>query len=159
MATILYLEGFNGVPLDRLQKLGFACHPFSLAQISDTAHGTENLVYLIPAEALNTPEWARLRVRLAQSSRFFLVWVRRPGTAEVVECLRDGAHDVLALEDSDERWTKVIEKTVTDQKLWLELYGGRPLGSGDVLIGNSPATQRLRQTIDRLGATDVCVLM
>jgi len=159
MATILHLEGFEGVPLERLQKLGFACHPFSLSQVTDTAHGTENLVYLVPAAVLNTPEWARLRVRLAQSSRFFLVWVRRPDTAEVVECLRDGAHDVLALEDSDERWKQVIEKTVTDQKLWLELYGGRPLGTGDVLIGNSPATQRLRQTIDRLGATDVCVLI
>lgn len=159
MATILHLEGFDSVPLDRLQQLGFACHPFSLAQISDVAHGTENLVYLIPAAALHTPEWPKLRVRLAQSSRFFLACVRRPDTAEVVECLRDGAHDVLSLEDADERWRTVVEKTVTDQKLWLELYGGRPLSSGDVLIGRSSATQRLRQTIDRLGATDVCVLI
>jgi DNA-binding NtrC family response regulator len=145
--------------LDRLQKLGFACHSFILAQITDTAHGTENLVYLLPATAFNTPEWPRLRVRLAQSSRFFLAWVKRPTTAEVVECLRDGAHDVLALDDSDERWRQVIEKTVSDQKLWLELYGGRALNSGDVLIGKSPAIQRLRQAIDRLGATDVCVLI
>ncbi len=159
MATILHLEGFDSVPLDRLQQLGFACHPFSLTQISDIAHGTENLVYLIPAAALHTPEWPKLRVRLAQSSRFFLACVRRPDTAEVVECLRDGAHDVLSLEDADERWRTVVEKTVTDQKLWLELYGGRPLSSGDVLIGRSSATQRLRQTIDRLGATDVCVLI
>ena len=159
MATILYLEGFESVPLDRLQALGFASHPFSLAQISDIAHGTENLVYLLPAAALRSPEWAKLRVRLAQSSRFFLVWARRPGTAEVVECLRDGAHDVLALEDADERWQAVIEKTVSDQTLWLELYGGRPLGTGEALLGRSAATQRLRQTIDRLGATDVCVLL
>jgi DNA-binding NtrC family response regulator len=159
VATILYLDGFDGVPLDRLQKLGFACHSFILAQITDTAHGTENLVYLLPATAFNTPEWPRLRVRLAQSSRFFLAWVKRPTTAEVVECLRDGAHDVLALDDSDERWRQVIEKTVSDQKLWLELYGGRALNSGDVLIGKSPAIQRLRQAIDRLGATDVCVLI
>jgi transcriptional regulator with PAS, ATPase and Fis domain len=158
MATILYLEG-DDAPLARLQKLGFASHAFSLAQITDTAHGTENLVYLIPAEAFGRPEWARLRVRLAQSSRFFLAWVKQPGTAEVVACLRDGAHDVLALGDPDERWTQVIEKTVSDQKLWLELYGGRALNSGDVLIGKSPATQRLRQAIDRLGATDVCVLI
>jgi DNA-binding NtrC family response regulator len=159
MATILYLDGFESVPLERLQKLGLACHPFSLAQISDIAHGTENLVYLIPSAALRAPEWAKLRVRLAQSSRFFLVWVRRTDTAEVVECLRDGAHDVLSLEDSIERWQSVIKKTVTDQKLWLELYGGRPLSPGDVLIGRSSATQRLRQTIDRLGATDVCVMI
>ena len=45
MATILYLEGFDSVPLDRLQKLGFACHSFLLSQISDIAHGTESLVY------------------------------------------------------------------------------------------------------------------
>jgi DNA-binding NtrC family response regulator len=159
MATIQHLEGFNGVPLERLQKLGFACHSFSLSQIADTAHGTENLVYLIPSEAIKTPEWARLRVRLAQSSRFFLACVGRPDTAEVVECLRDGAHDVLALEDNDDRWRRAIEKTVADQKLWLELYGGRPMGTKDVLIGKSPATERLRQAIDRLGATDVCVLL
>ena len=159
MATILYLDGFESVPLDRLKKLGFACHPFSLSQISDIAHGTENLVYLIPLAAFQTPEWAKLRVRLAQSSRFFLACVRRPGTAEVVECLRDGAHDVLSLDDSDARWQSAIEKTVTDQTLWLELYGGRPLSTGDVLIGRSAATQRLRQTIDRLGAADVCVLI
>ena len=159
MATILHLEGFASVPLERLQKLGYACHPFTLSQISDIAHGTENLVYLIPEAAFHTSEWAKLRVRLAQSSRFFLACVRRPGTAEVVECLRDGAHDVLSLDDSDARWQAVIEKTVTDQKLWLELYGGRPLSTGDVLIGRSTATQRLRQTIDRLGATDVCVLL
>jgi len=159
MATILHLEGFEGVPLERLAKLGFACHTFSLAQISDIAHGTENLVYVIPAAALQTPEWPKLRVRLAQSSRFFLACVRRSSTAEIVECLRDGAHDVLSLEDANERWQSVIEKTVTDQKLWLELYGGRPLSTGDVLIGRSLATQRLRQTIDRLGATDVCVLI
>lgn len=159
MATILHLEGFEGVPLERLAKLGFACHTFSLAQISDIAHGTENLVYLIPAAAFQTPEWPKLRVRLAQSSRFFLACVRRSSTTEIVECLRDGAHDVLSLEDSNERWQSVIEKTVTDQKLWLELYGGRPLSTGDVLIGRSLATQRLRQTIDRLGAADVCVLI
>ncbi len=159
MATILYLEGFDGVPLERLEKLGFACHSFSIPQIADIAHGTENVVYLIPAAALNMPDWARLRVRLAQSSRYFLVWVRRPNTGQVVECMRDGAHDVLSLDDANERWKAVIEKTVTDQKLWLALYGGRPLSTGDVLIGQSPATQRLRQTIDRLGATDVCVLL
>jgi transcriptional regulator with PAS, ATPase and Fis domain len=159
MATILHLDGFDGAPLERLQKLGFACHSFNLTQITDTAHGTENLVYLIPAEAFGTPEWARLRVRLAQSSRFFLAWVRHPGTAAVVECLRDGAHDVLSLDDTDERWTQVIDRTVADQKLWLELYGGRALNTGDVLIGKSPSIQRMRQAIDRLGATDVCVLI
>jgi len=159
MATIQYLDGFNGFPLDRLLRMGYACHAFSLSQIADTAHGTENLVYLIPSAAFKTPEGARLRVRLAQSSRFFLGCVGRSDTAEVVECLRDGAHDVLALEDSDERWRQAVEKTVADQKLWLELYGGRPMGTKDVLIGKSPATQRLRQAIDRLGATDVCVLL
>ena len=46
-----------------------------------------------------------------------------------------------------------------NQKVWLQLYGGRPLNAEDVLIGRSDAIQRLQQTIDRLGPTDVCVLI
>lgn len=46
-----------------------------------------------------------------------------------------------------------------NQKLWLQLYGGRPLSANDVLLGRSESMHRLRQTIDRLGPTDVCVLI
>lgn len=46
-----------------------------------------------------------------------------------------------------------------NQKLWIQLYGGRPLATEDLLIGRSESIQRLRQTIDRLGPTDVCVLI
>jgi len=73
--------------------------------------------------------------------------------------MRDGAHDVLSLEDSDQRWRQAMTAVVENQKVWLQLYGGRPLSSGDVLIGKSDAIQRLQQTIIRLGPTDVCVLI
>lgn len=46
-----------------------------------------------------------------------------------------------------------------NQDVWIQLYGGRPLNANDVLIGRSDAIQRLQQTIDRLGPTDVCVLI
>jgi transcriptional regulator with PAS, ATPase and Fis domain len=45
------------------------------------------------------------------------------------------------------------------QALWVKIYGGRPLSADDVLLGRSPSIQRLQQTIDRLGPTDVCVLI
>ncbi|MEI6568847.1 MAG: sigma-54 dependent transcriptional regulator, partial [Verrucomicrobiota bacterium] len=73
--------------------------------------------------------------------------------------LRDGASDVLSTEDDDERWKGAIMKAAEGQRVWVQLYGGKPLSAEDILIGRSESILRLRQTIDRLGPTDVCVLI
>lgn len=159
MAAILHPDTFECAPAARLQSLGLVWRTFAADQVVDLTPGSVEVVYLMPFAALRGPEWPKLRVRLAQSSRLFLAYVAEPVTVEIVECLRDGAHDVLSLSDSEERWQTAIRQAVENQKLWLNLYGGNPLSSDDVLIGRSPAIERLRQTIQKLGPTDVCVLI
>src|SRR5207244_11925521 len=72
---------------------------------------------------------------------------------------RDGAYDVLLQPDNDERWREALTKVVDAQTLWLQLYGGAPLGSKDLLIGQSTAMKSLRQAIERLGPTVASVLI
>jgi DNA-binding NtrC family response regulator len=159
MATVLHPEGFACPAEDRLKRLGAVCRAFPSPQIADLSSDSAELVYLLPHEIMAAGAWANLRVRLAQANRLFIGCVPTASTAGVVQFLRDGAYDVLALDDSDERWNAVISKAVENQKLWLQLYGGKPLSAGDVLTGRSQAVRELRQKIDRLGPTDVCVLI
>ena len=50
-------------------------------------------------------------------------------------------------------------KAIENQEFWLQFCGRHPFPSGDVLIGHSPAIQRLRRTIQKLGPADVRVLL
>jgi transcriptional regulator with PAS, ATPase and Fis domain len=159
MTIVLHYKEFPAAPTDRLQRLGLVCRSFCASEVQDLAHGLEELVYLIPFAVMRTPVWPKLRVRFAQANRFYLAYVEQPVTAEIVECLRDGASDVLSLLDDDQRWASAIVHTVRSQQHWLQLYGGCPLNAEDTLIGKSPAMVRMRQTIEKLGATDVCVLI
>ena len=159
MITILHPEGFDCPAAARLKALGFVWHSFVPDEVSDLDHGTEELLYLVPFTAMKSPNWPILRVRLARSNRYFLAYVRECVTSDVVECLRDGAHDVLALLDGEDRWRGAILKAVEDQGAWLQLYGGRPLGGQEVLIGRSAVMERLRRMIGRFGGNNTCVLL
>jgi len=147
------------VPAGRFKRLGLAFRTFNNDNITELTQDTQELVYLLPIQAMDTEQWSRLRVQFAQANRPYIVWLDKPATNSVVRAMRDGAHDVLSLEDPDERWNQAMLAVADNQKVWLQLYGGRPLSSDDALIGRSDAIQRLRQTIDRLGPTDVCVLI
>ena len=159
MATVLHPEEFNCAAEARLKQLGAVCRAFPISKVSDLSHDSTELVYLLPGEIMAADSWPALRVRLAQANRLFLGYVATASTSSVVRFLRDGAYDVLALDDTDERWQTVIASAVENQKLWLQLYGGKPLSEGDVLTGRSEAVRELRQKINRVGATDVCVLI
>ena len=159
MTTILYPAEFPTEFTARLKRLGFPAHPFSQGVVTELTPQSAEVVYFLPAQAMNASTWPRLRVKLAEANRLYLAGIETVSTAEVARCLRDGAHDVLATEDSDPRWRDALMNAASNQKLWLQLYGGRPLRAEDVLIGRSESIQRLRQTIDRLGPTDVCVLI
>ncbi len=159
MATVLHPEEFACAAADRLKRLGAVCRAFPPSQVSDLSHDSTELVYLLPGEILASGSWPGLRVRLAQANRLFVGYLLTASTSAVVRFLRDGAYDVLALDDSDARWQAVIASAVENQKLWLQLYGGKPLSAGDVLTGRSEAVRELRQRINRVGATDVCVLI
>jgi DNA-binding NtrC family response regulator len=147
------------VPASRFKQLGLTYRTFKEDDVTELTHATCDLVYLVPFQAMETEEWSRLQVQFARANRPYLVWLGPPTTNSVARAMRDGAHDVLSLEDSDDRWGQAMLTVAENQKVWLQLYGGRPLSAGDVLLGRSDAIKRLQQTIDRLGPTDVCVLI
>ncbi len=159
MINILHPAEFESLPAARLQRLGLTCHTFTDAQITELAHATLDLVYLLPLPAMADATWPKLRVHFARANRPYIIWLEKPTTNDVARAMRDGACDVLSVEDSDDRWRQAMMTVAENQKLWLQLYGGRPLSAEDVLLGRSAAIQSLQQTIDRLGPTDVCVLI
>ena len=158
MITVLHPPECPGELAARLSRLGFPFHAFGNG-ITELTPETVEVVYFLPLQVLDSPTWPRMRVKLAEANRLYLVLIGKATTAEVARCLRDGAHDVLSTEDPDQRWREALMNAAANQKVWLQLYGGRPLLANDILIGRSEAVQRLRQTIDRLGPTDVCVLI
>lgn len=81
-------------------------------------------VCVVPAEAMESPDWPRLRVALPRANRFYLVELPEAGTAGVVGAMRDGAFDVVAAQDPDERWELAVKHTADSQALWLRLYAG-----------------------------------
>ena len=159
MINILHPAEFDGLPAGRLKHLGLTCHTFTDAQITELTHATLEQVYLLPLQAMDAKTWPKLRVQFARANRPYVIWLEKPTTHDVARAMRDGACDVLSVEDSDDRWTQAMIAVVENQKVWLQLYGGRPLRAEDVLLGRSEAIQHLQQTIDRLGPTDVCVLI
>lgn len=159
MINVVYPSGSKFVPTDLLRRLGVVFRAFEEDEVAELTVATAELIYLVPLEAMDSPDWARLRVRLARANRAYVVWVSKASTRDVARSMRDGAHDVLSLEDTDERWGDAIRGVAEHQALWIKIYGGRPLSADDVLLGKSSSIQRLQQTIDRLGPTDVCVLI
>jgi transcriptional regulator with PAS, ATPase and Fis domain len=159
MTTILYPNEFPADFAPLLKRLGFPSHSYTGGNVTELTSESAEVVYIIPYQALKADSWPRLRVKLAQANRLYIAVIEKVSTAEVARFLRDGAHDVLAMEDNDARWREALMTAGVNQKLWIQLYGGRPLATEDLLIGRSESIQRLRQTIDRLGPTDVCVLI
>jgi DNA-binding NtrC family response regulator len=159
MTTILHPSEFDYVPAGLIKRLGLPHRTFSDFDVTELTHATKQMVYLVPLQAMDAKSWSRLRVQFARANRPYIVWLERPTTHDVARSMRDGAHDVLSMEDTDGRWRQAMLAVAEDQKVWIQLYGGRPLSGDDVLLGRSDAIQRLKQTIDRLGPTDVCVLI
>jgi len=143
----------------RLTKSGIRCQRFSKDTVRDLNHDSAEIVYLLPFRTLIDADWPQLRVRLAQANRCYIVVSENLSSAEIMNAARDGAFDVLLSSDSDERWLEALRKVVESQKLWLQLYGGAPLGSKDLLVGQSTAMKSLRQAIERLGPTVASVLI
>ncbi|MEI6389959.1 MAG: sigma-54 dependent transcriptional regulator [Verrucomicrobiota bacterium] len=159
MITILHPSEFESASAGQIASLGLAHHTFNNSNITELTHATCELVYMLPIQAMDAESWSRLRVEFARGNRPYIVWLNKPTTKDVARAMRDGAHDVLSIEDSDDRWRQAMLAVAENQKVWLQLYGGRPLSADDVLLGCSDAIQRLQLTIDRLGPTDVCVLI
>src|SRR3989449_971369 len=159
MVIYLLSNGQTSFVEPRLTKLGIRVQHFTKDSIRDLNHDTVELIYLLPFKTLLESDWPPLRVRLAQANRCYIVVSETLPSAEIMTAARDGAYDVLLASDGDERWLEALRKVVDSQKLWLQLYGGAPLGPKDLLIGQSTAMKSLRQAIERLGPTVASVLI
>jgi len=143
----------------RLEALHLPVFTLDPARIQELTAESADMVYLIPRSELGARSWNSLRVHLARASRQFIVLGEKLSTAEIVAALRDGAADVLDESDTDARWRSAFEHAVAAQKLWVQLYGGESLHAEDALAGISAALRAMRQTVEKIGPTDVNVLI
>jgi DNA-binding NtrC family response regulator len=143
----------------RTESLGVPVFALNPQQVQELTSDSVDLVYLIPFEELSRRDWLLLRVKLAQANRQFIVAGVALASAQLMEAVRDGAADVLDERDDDERWRKALNRAAESQKVWLQLYGGATASAGEVLSGQSAAMRALRQAVEKLGATDVNVLI
>ncbi len=118
-----------------------------------------DVIYLMPTDAMTRPDWSQLRVRLARANRQFVMTGINLTTAQIMAAVRDGASDVVDQSDGDERWREVLNRAAESQKLWMQLYGGESFSTEQALSGASGAIRALRQAVEKLGPTDVNVLV
>ena len=144
---------------NRVATLRLTAFSVNSAQIQELGKNTADVVYLVPYPALRASNWNALRVKLAHANRQYIVAGQNLSSAEIMLAARDGSADVLDECDSDERWAAAITRAMEHQTVWLELYGGGPVSTDQILIGESPATKALRLTIGKIGPTDVNVLV
>jgi len=143
----------------RVEEAGIERRMVTESGIDDLSQRNADEVLIVPFPVLKAPDWATLRVRLAQANRMFIVGGRAMKTEGIMLAAKDGAFDVIDTRESRQRWRRGIQRAAESQALWLDLYGpARPTGA-EGLIGESAPMRALRQTIDRLGATDVNVLI
>ncbi len=160
MAEIIILGKTDLAPVSsRLKAAGPSLRVTQGSSIEALDVRSRGRVYLVPFETVNTPDWPRLRTELSRANRYYVVYGGTLSTRLVVEACRDGAFDVLSYEDPPPRWVESLAAAAKAQSTWVDLYGGTPIDTNAVLIGNSDATDGLRRTIERLGPTPASVLI
>lgn len=144
---------------ERLQRAGFVVTAPDIDTVPSLDLRTSEDVWVISNAVFEGAEWARLRVELNRAPRFFLVALADPDTQRVVSAMRDGALNVLGENDPVRRWEDALVEASDSQQLWLRLYAGR-FSAGDArLVGCSVAMSDLRRDLERLGPTNVTVLV
>lgn len=153
---VLLLEGQK--PPVSLSALGVSSQLFNVENLRELNSTTAHWVCLIPASLLGLPEWNRLRVRLTQLNRYFIVHGEPHPSSMIVQALRDGAFDFVYHSDPVERWSQALDKAAESQRIWLQLYES-PGSAETLLVGKSAAIQTLIQSIKRIGPTQANVLI
>ena len=150
----------NSEPVQhRLAVLGLPRFTLDSAHLQELTTESTDVVYVLPTDALLTPDWSQLRVRLARANRQFIMAGSRLTTAEIMAAVRDGASDVVDETDDNHRWHSALQRAAESQKLWMQLYGGNSFSTEQALSGASGAIRALRQAVEKLGPTDVNVLV
>ena len=157
MTTIWHPPGLEPKAVVRLRKHGFGVGPWPIERLPNLDFATAEGIFVVPEAAIRSPEWPALRVQLSRSGRLFLVELEATETLSVVEAMRDGAFDVL--EAGEPRWEKAVASAVDNQKLWLQLYSGQVPATDGRMVGRSSPFQQLQRDLERLGPTDVTVLL
>jgi DNA-binding NtrC family response regulator len=159
MVKVLIPVGSDSPCWHRLVRIGRERKPIEDGRIPQLDAESADWVCLVPSEIFEGSTWARMRVELARAARFFVVEVKRGDTGSVVAAMRDGAFDVVTEADGDDRWREALESAGISQALWLQLYAGRLDVEGARLVGRGKAMTTLRRDLERLGPTDVTVLI
>ena len=155
MTTIWHPPGLEPKAVVRLRKHGFGVGPWPIERLPnlDFCHGRGILSFpKRRSDHLNGPCGFSYRGR-----ETFLVELEATETLSVVEAMRDGAFDVL--EAGEPRWEKAVASAVDNQKLWLQLYSGQVPATDGRMVGRSSPFQQLQRDLERLGPTDVTVLL
>lgn len=154
------VAGRDPAVLARIRQLDFTVANHTTGQpVPPLDSASASQVWVIPEAVFRSEEWSRLRVDLARAPRFFIVQFQTLQTRDAVAAMRDGAFDILVDADDTDRWAVSLRKAAEGQRLWLDLYAGQLAGEGDRLVGVSPAMKDLRRDLERLGPTDVTVLL
>lgn len=157
---IAVYQGNSRDPLSRrVDSLGMRHQTCDESSINELSHHSTGLVYLFPLAVAQSDQWSSLRVRLAHTNRLFIVVGDKAPTEQIVQVVRDGAYDYLDVNDSNERWTQSLNRAAESQRLWIQLYGGAPIETEEMMIGESPGMKHLKEAISRLGPTDATVLI
>lgn len=157
--TILYPEAFPPVSLERLKALGFSGRSFADSQIPPLRSDSAETVCVFTSAAMVSSDWPRWRILLPRANRFYIAELETPDTEAVVSAMRDGAFDVVGTEDSQERWRGALQQAIENQSLWLQLYSGSLNATRSQLLGRSRKLKELRDTVERLGPTDVTAML
>ncbi len=143
----------------RLRALGFVVQQAASLRVPPLDAASAEEVWCVPQSVLQGPDWPRLRVELTRAPRLFVVCLETAGTQPIVSAMRDGAFDAVWHGDTDARWLEVVHAAAESQRLWLQLYAGQLATEGERLVGRSMALNQLRRDLERLGPTDVTVLL
>lgn len=157
--TLLHPRGYPPRCLSRMPSLAASRRGVDLDALPRLDIATADHVCLAPEALIANSEWPRWRVGLARAGRFFIVEIDQPVTATIVGAMRDGAFDVLSSADTEDRWKSALAQVAESQRLWLSLYAGHADGTDGQLAGGSRTMAELRRDIERLGPTDVTVLI
>lgn len=151
----------NDIPASLVQFLQALGHHLQLEafdRIRALDPTSLDVVHLVSSDEFHQPDWPENRVRLARASRFYLVYGEKLSTRQIVDAVRDGAHDVVDLTENRSRWQQALNSAAQAQSLWMQLYGGGEIDQRK-LVGRSDAMQNLRDSIHRIGPTNATVLI
>ena len=157
---VTLLEGEHSADYQaKLAKSGITPYLEDLDHIRDLDGESTDWIYMIPLEFSNSSLWSEVRGRLAGANRYYTVVGENLATESIITHIRDGAFDVLDLNDTDARWMSSIHEANSSQDLWWQLYGGYSGKQDDDLIGRSVGIQSIKQSCSIIGPTNASVMI